>query len=142
MHRLSGSLACLTFAAIVLGCASMQPPPPPGTVIPVTDVKSLSGKWVGTLIDGANMGAPAQVVINPDGTYNSRFGITTATGTVVLQPNGRLAFMMTSATGMLGTTSASSTAVLYDRGGKRVLVGNGRMGFYQDPFSWEATEQK
>jgi len=137
------SLVCLTLASIVLACAPVQQPPP-GTMVPVTDVKLLSGKWVGTLIDGANMGAPAQVVISPDGTYNARFGDTSATGTVAPQPSGQIAFTMTSATGFLSLadSDSASTATLYDRGGTRVLVGSGRAGFYQNPFSWQVTEQK
>jgi len=139
---MAGSFACLTLAATVLGCASLQPPPPPGIVVAVTDVKSLSGKWVGTLIDRRNMGTPAQIIIDPDGTYAANFGITSARGTVAVQPDGQLAFTMTSGSGVLGVTDSASTATLYDRDGKRVLVGNGRVGFYQTPFSWEVMQQK
>src|SRR5262245_54422165 len=136
--RLSRGLICLTFVAVALGCASA----PPGTVIPVTDVRSVSGKWTGTMIDENNMGTPLEVFINPDGTYRMNFGITIASGTVTLQPNGQLAFTMTSATGLLGSASAASTAILYDRSGKRVLIGNGRVGLRQIPFSWEVTEAR
>jgi hypothetical protein len=140
MQWMFRSLGCLTLASIVFGCASMQQPP--GTVVTVSDVKSLNGTWVGTLINSMNMGMPANMVINSDGTYRAQFGAVNSAGTIALQPNGQLAFTMTSATTFLGTSEASSTATLYDRGGKRVLVGNGRVGFRQDPFSWEVTEQK
>ncbi len=140
MRWMFRSLGCVTLASIALGCASTQQPP--GAVVKVSDVKSLSGKWVGTLIDDRNMGTPATMFINSDGTYRAQFGAVSSAGTIALQPNGQLAFTMTSATGLLGTSDASSTAILYDRGGKRVLVGNGRVGFRQDQFSWEVTEQK
>jgi hypothetical protein len=32
--------------------------------------------------------------------------------------------------------------MLYDRGGKRVLVGNGRVGWREQPFSWEVTKRE
>jgi hypothetical protein len=139
MRWMSASLTCLTFASILLGCA---PVAPPGTVVRVTDVKSLSGRWVGSLIDAANMGTPVQLVINPDATYNARFGDTSASGTIVLQPDGQLAFTMTSAVGLLGLAESSSTATLYDRGGQRVLVGSGRVGLRENPFSWQVTQQQ
>jgi hypothetical protein len=133
--------AGLALASIVLGCALVQQPPP-GTVVPVSDVKSLQGRWQGTLIDSRNMGTPANMVINIDGTYLAHFGALSASGTIMLQPTGQLTFTMESGSGPLGPTDASSTATLYDRSGKRVLVGNGRIGFYQTPFSYELTEQK
>src|SRR5262245_24634877 len=98
MRWMSASLACLTLASIAFGCA---PTPPPGTIVRVTDVKSLTGRWVGTLIDAHDMGTPMQLDINPDATYSARFGDTSAMGTVVLQPDGKLAFTMTSAAGLL-----------------------------------------
>jgi hypothetical protein len=126
-------------ASIALGCA---PVTPSGTVVRVTDVKSLDGTWEGTLIDSLNMGTPLRLVINPDATYSARFGDTSARGTIVLQPNGQLGFTMTSAAGLLGLAESSSTATLYNRGGKRVLVGNGRAGWRENQFSWEVTEQR
>jgi hypothetical protein len=136
---MSASLAPLAVASIVLGCA---PVAPPGTPLRVTDVRSLSGRWVGTLIDAHNMGTPVQIVINPDATYSARFGDTSARGTVALRPDGQLAFTMTDAAGLLSLAEASSTAVLYDRGGARVLVGNGRVGLRERPFSYEVTQQR
>jgi hypothetical protein len=133
--------AGLALASIMLGCAAVQQPPP-GTVVPVSDVKSLQGTWAGTLIDSRNMGTPARMVINVDGTYHANFGALSASGTIAPQPSGALTFTMSSGSGPLGPADASSTATLYDRGGTRVLVGNGRVGFYQTPFSWELTEQK
>jgi len=131
-----GVLACLAFAAMACGCASA---PPPGTAVPVTDIRSVTGRWMGTLIDEHNMGTPLELVIEPDAKYHMRFGATSAAGAVTMQPGGRLAFTMTSGTGLLGPADAASTAVLYDRGGRSVLVGNGRFGLRQRPFSWEVT---
>jgi hypothetical protein len=140
MRRWRGSLGWMALVAVALGCASASSPP--GTVIPVTDVRSLSGRWTGTLINEHNMGTPLEVVIAPDATYRMRFMDTTAAGTVTLAGNGQATFTMTSATGLLGPESAASTAVLYDRAGQRVLVGNGRIGLRKHPFSWEATEAR
>jgi hypothetical protein len=53
---LSKGLVCLTFVAVTLGCASASSPR--GTVIAVPDVRSLSGRWLGTLINDHNMGTP------------------------------------------------------------------------------------
>lgn len=139
MRWTSASLACLALASIALGCA---PSMPPGTIVRVTDVRSLSGTWTGTLIDAADMGTPLQLVINPDATYSARFGDTSASGSIALQPDGQLAFTRASAAGLLSLTESSSTAMLYDRGGKRVLVGNGRVGWREQPFSWEVTKRE
>jgi hypothetical protein len=139
MRWISASVACFALTALVLGCA---PAPPPGTMVKVTDVKSLAGTWQGTLIDAADMGTPLRIVINPDATYSARFGDTSASGTIVLQPDGQLAFTMTSAAGLLGLAESSSMARLYARGGRRVLVGNGRVGWREQPFSWNVTEQQ
>jgi hypothetical protein len=135
-----GLLACLAFVALACGCASASPPP--GTTVAVTDIRSVIGRWMGTLIDEHNMGTPLELVIEPDAKYRMRFGATSAAGTVVVQPGGGLAFTMTSGTGLLGPADAASTAVLYDRGGRPVLVGNGRFGLRQRPFSWEVTRQE
>jgi hypothetical protein len=134
-------LAGLVLTPLVLGCAAVHQPPP-GLVVPVSDVKSLQGTWVGTLIDSRNRGTPARMVINVDGTYLAHFGALSASGTIAPQPSGQLTFTMESGSGPLGPADAFSTATLYDRGGQRVLIGNGRVGFYQTPFSWELTEQK
>src|SRR5262249_40516731 len=134
------TVSWMIFVALALGCASASSPP--GTVVPVADVRSVSGRWTGTMIDEHNMGAPLEVFIGPGATYRMRFADVTAFGTVTLAPDGKLAFTMTGGTGLLGPLSAASTAALYDRGGKRVLVGSGRIGLRQHPFSWEATEQR
>ena len=138
MRWMSASVPCFTIAALVLGCA---PAPPPGTMVRVTDVKSLAGIWQGTLIGADNFGTPLRIVINRDATYSARFGDTSSSGTVVLQPDGQLAFTMASAAGLLGLAESSSMATLYTRGGRRVLVGNGRVGWREQPFSWDVTEE-
>lgn len=139
MRRWGGSLAWLTLVMLAVGCGSAEIQP--GTIVPVMDVRSLAGKWVGTLIDARNMGTPMEMIIGKEGTYSARFGATRADGTVAMR-DGQLEFTMTQGTGLLGPAEAASTAVLYDRGGQRVLVGNGRWGFRERPFSWEVTEQR
>ena len=141
MRQWTRSLACAVVVAVCVGCASASPPST-DVAMAVTDVKSLSGRWMGTMIDARNMGTPLELDIAPDATYRMRFGATSAAGTIALERDGRLAFTMTHGTGLLGPADASSTAGLYDRGGRRVLVGSGRIGLRQIPFSWEATEQR
>jgi hypothetical protein len=141
MRQWSRSLACSLAVALCLGCASASPPSS-GVAVPITDVRSLSGRWIGTMIDARNMGTPLQLEIGPDATYRMNFGATSAAGSIKLEQDGRAVFTMTAGSGLLGPADAVSTATLYDRGGTRALKANGRIGLRQVPFSWEATRQR
>jgi hypothetical protein len=114
----------------MVGCASAPP------TLQVSDVQSLSGKWLGNATyTGAGAPNPIELTINPDGTYTSRTAAQLQTGTVTIR-DGKISFVRTTAAG----SSTASTAVLQERGGKRVLVGQGQA--VDGPYSYEFTEQK
>ena len=106
----------------------------------VNSVALLSGKWLG-YATGTASGTPnpVELTINPDGTWSSRTGAQLQNGTVTIN-GGKINFTRQSASGGSTTVFSSSTAVLQERGGKRVLVGQGRSDY--GPFSYEFTEQK
>ncbi len=130
------SLTLLVLLSAVVGCSTA----PPGNAIQVTDVKSLSGKWLG-FATGPSAGAPnpMDLTINPDGTWFSRTGAQHQSGTVSIS-DGKITFSRGSASGSSTTLFQSSTAVLQERAGRRVLVGQGRSDV--GPYSYEFTEQK
>ncbi len=132
----SASLAFLALVIAVAGCASA----PSGSAPQVESVASLSGKWLG-YATGTAAGAPnpVELTINPDGTWNSRTGAQLQNGTVTINA-GKINFTRQGASGDSATVFSSSTAILQERGGKRVLVGQGRSDY--GPFTYEFTEQK
>lgn len=130
------SLTLLVLLSAVVACSTA----PPGNAIQVTDVKSLIGKWLG-FATGTDAGAPnpMELIINPDGTWTSRTGAQLQSGTVTLS-EGKVNFARGAASGSSATVFQSSTAILQERAGKRVLVGQGRSDF--GPYTYEFTEQK
>ena len=130
------ALALVVLLSGVVGCA----PATSGGGIPVSDVKSLSGKWLG-FATGTAAGAPnpIELTINPDGTWTSRSGAQLQSGVIRLS-DGKINFARGSASGPSTTVLQASTAVLQERDGKRVLVGQGRSDY--GPYSYEFTEQK
>jgi hypothetical protein len=143
MIRFVPSLALLTYAGIALGCATTttSATSTASTTAAISDVKSLNGTWIG-FQTGRSSGArqPLTIVIS-DGTYTARFGpASTSTGTVTVT-DGKITIIRTGGSGATGSTlSATSTAVIEQRNGRRVLVGQGRNDL--GPFSYELTEQK
>jgi hypothetical protein len=74
--------------ALVLGaCATTETSSPP-TLVPVTDVKSLAGRWEGLLLGlpGGSHQDFVEVVIREDGTYQARtyrtIGVLMGRGTI------------------------------------------------------------
>jgi hypothetical protein len=118
------------------GCAST----PSGRALSVDSVASLSGNWLG-YATGTAAGSPnpVELTINPDGTWTSRTGAQVQNGTVTINA-GKITFTRRGASAGSATVFSSSTAVLQERGGKRVLVGQGRSDY--GPFTYEFTEQK
>ena len=131
-----GPIALLMLLLSGIGCA----PATSGGSIAVSDVKSLSGNWLG-FATGTAAGAPnpIELTINPDGTWTSRMGAQVQNGVVRLK-DGKVSFERGTASGPSTTVLQASTAVLQNRGGKRVLVGQGRSDY--GPYSYEFTEQK
>jgi hypothetical protein len=124
------------FLSLGAGCA----PATSDRALQVSDVKSLSGKWLGYATGtGAGAPNPIELIISPDGTWSSRMGAQLQTGKVSLD-DGKISFARGAASGSSTTVLQASTAVLQERGGRRVLVGQGRSDF--GPYSYEFTEQK
>jgi len=134
MTRFS-TLILLTLVSVV-GCATASSD---GT-IQISDVTSLSGKWLGYAVGTAAGGRQAiELTISPDGTYVSRIEAQVQSGTVRVS-DGKVSFARAAASGSSTSVMTASTAVLQQRGGKRVLVGQGRSDY--GPYSYEFTEQK
>jgi ABC-type transporter Mla maintaining outer membrane lipid asymmetry ATPase subunit MlaF len=76
-----------------------------------------------------------------DGTYVATFGKgLSSTGTVTVT-DGKIAVVRTGGSGAGGSTlTVTSTALMEERDGRRVLVGQGRNDL--GPFSYELAEQK
>jgi hypothetical protein len=137
MIRLAPLAWLLVVVSAVAGCASGAPA---ARTLQITDAKSLSGTWLG-FATGTGAGAPnpIELTIHPDGTWTSRTGANAQGGTLSLK-DGRAVFTRTGATGGSSTVPQASTAELQDRGGVRVLVGQGRSDY--GPYSYEFTERK
>jgi hypothetical protein len=135
MTRFAGLVLVMLLGAAI-GCASA----PSERTLTVHDATSLSGKWLGYAI-GLAAGAPQaiELTINPDGTWVSRIGANVQDGTLTVS-DGKVSFTRTGASGPSTTVLLASTAVLRERAGKRVLVGQGRSDY--GPYSYEFTEQK
>jgi hypothetical protein len=136
MNRFSKPMIFILLSAIVVGCASAAPE----GAIRVSDVRSLSGKWLG-YATGTAAGAPQpiELIINPDGTYVSRIGGQVQSGRISVS-SGKVSFVRDAASATSTTVIAASTAILQERGGRRVLVGQGRSDY--GPYSYEFAEQK
>jgi hypothetical protein len=143
MIRFAPFLALLAFAGVALGCATTttSATSTASTTPAIGDVKSLNGTWIGFLT-GRSSGTkqPLTIVIS-DGTYSARFGpASSSTGTVRVT-DGKITIVRTGGSGPTGSTlAATSTAVIEERNGRRVIVGGGQNDF--GPFSYEPTEQK
>jgi hypothetical protein len=87
MPRLA-TLALLMFLSLGAGCA----PATSDRALQVSDVKSLSGKWLGYATGtGAGAPNPIELIISPDGTWSSRMGAQLQTGKVSLD-DGKISF--------------------------------------------------
>lgn len=120
-------LAIVTLVAVTTvfpGCAGSQShPESPTSIVSISDIKSVAGKWAGIAKRTPPMRSDdwLEVTIKEDGAYEfSSFrtiGAATGSGTLLLK-DGKL---------MTESDRGSSTYTLYDRGGKRVLVFNAVM---------------
>jgi hypothetical protein len=143
MIRFAPFLALLAFAGVALGCATTttSATSTASTTPAIGDVKSLNGTWIGFLT-GRSSGTkqPLTIVIS-DGTYSARFGpASSSTGTVRVT-DGKITIVRTGGSGPTGSTlAATSTAVIEERNGRRIIVGGGQNDL--GPFSYELTEQK
>jgi hypothetical protein len=129
------ALAALALV-VVTGCAT-APSAPAGRMIPITDLAMLAGEWEGTLTGAVGGGSftgprfPARVTVGRDGTFTSVVDGKPGQGSARIE-NGKLVYQ--------GTNSAG-TATLYDRGGRQVLRGEGRLVGYDGMSMFEATRR-
>jgi hypothetical protein len=137
MIRMAPLAWLVVVLSVLAGCAAGTSA---GRTLQVSDAKSLSGTWLG-FATGTGAGAPnpIELTINPDGTWTSRTGAQVQGGTLSLK-DGRIVFTRTQATAGSSTVFQASTAVLQERGGQRVLVGQGRSDY--GPYTYEFTERK
>lgn len=141
MTRLTRCLALLGLVGGAVGYATAAPAQPASTQPASADVGSLNGTWMG-FQTGRSTGArqPLTIVIT-DGTYVASFGRGFSSNGTVAVADGKITVVRTGGSGGGGSTlAATSTAVIEQRQGRRVLVGHGRNDF--GPFSYELTEQK
>jgi hypothetical protein len=116
----------LLVAMTKVGCASSTPPAPTLSTVPITDFKSVAGKW-GGLVKGLPPRGSSRdedfvdVEIRPDGTYD--FGIYRTVG--VFGGSGKLRIEDGRLT--LKTERGSSTLVLLEGNGRRILRANAVM---------------
>jgi hypothetical protein len=126
------ALMFVVFAAVY---ASAQQAPTPA----VKEIQSLAGKWAGWGTPASGSAFPIEVQINPDGTYTSLMGASRGTGTIKVDggkitTEGHLSGPAGVAAGA-GTSQANVTT----KGGKQVLVGQGRND--AGPFNYELTKE-
>lgn len=88
-------------------------------VVPVTDLKTVSGEWKGTLAGTRGGEVPYTLMINTDGSWRAVSPNGASNGTMRVD-NGVIQFRS-------ATTGRAGTYTLYDVGGKRILrmIGEG-----------------
>ncbi|HSE06339.1 MAG TPA: hypothetical protein VLK35_19485 [Methylomirabilota bacterium] len=116
LPRAVALIGLVVVAAVFAACAS-GPAGPGSVMVPVTEVKSVAGRWAGTLArDTASREDWVRVTIDQDGTYDfssaRQIGVVTGKGKLSVK-DGKLV-----GEGPRGT----SVYTLYDRGGKQMLI--------------------
>lgn len=131
MRGLSNLALVLAICAAVGGCttAASTPSREPVTSVPITDLKSVAGKWAGVgqgpwagSVIGGHTGDWVEFTIRDDGTYEARsyreIGVFRTAGTLTVSDN------------VVHWKSNRSRGVMYlvaDRDGKRVLKLKGEL---------------
>ena len=132
----------LTTALIVAGCASGKSKsasatdPAVGSASPMT-LGSLAGKWDGWAKTPSGNTQPIEVTVNPDGTYTSRVGATSGSGTFQVMGNKILSqgHLTGSAFGSTGASEIAHTT----KDGRQKLSGDGRSD--AGPYSFEVMKR-
>jgi len=101
--------AVLSLVLLMAGLASAQDE----RMVPVTDLKTVSGEWKGTLAGTPSGEVPYTLMISTDGTWRAVSPNGASNGTMRVD-NGVIQFRS-------ATTGRAGTYTLYDAGGKRVL---------------------
>jgi hypothetical protein len=132
-------VAALTLVAAGCGSkTSSTPSASPAAATTVLDPKTLAGKWEGYARPTSGPAVPIELDVRPDGTYVSRMGATSGTGTFRVM-NGTLV-TEGHLSGAAFADAGKSTAVVRDRNGRLVLSGNGRND--AGPYSYELTKRQ
>ena len=129
----------LLFTVPMVGCASKSTrtaattEPSASATTRTLDVGALAGNWDGYMKSASGISSPVQVVVKPDGTYSAMMGASSGTGTFEVADGKVLT------TGHLSGSAfgagRKSTVTLGERGGRPVLVGEGRSD--AGPYSYE-----
>ena len=109
----------------------------PSAMTQVPDAKALAGAWEGFMKGTGGVTAPVQVVVNPDGTYTSRVGASTGTGTFQVV-DGKVV-TKGHLTGPAFGADRQSVVTIVERGGRPVMSGEGRSD--AGPYSFELTRR-
>jgi hypothetical protein len=110
-----------------------MPSEAPAAAVRATDVNALAGKWHGWYMGTSGGAQPLQVDVRPDGTYTSRIGTLTGTGTFQVS-EGKI---LTSGE-LLGPQAPferAAVATLMDRKGRPVIRGEGKTT--RGPYTFE-----
>lgn len=114
-------LAALAVAALLGGCAAASGRTDHGNPVPITDVRSIAGRWSGLLeIGGRRHEDFVEVTISPDGAYEVHGARTIGT----LDARGRVE--VAGGTLRFSGDRAAATGTLYATEARRTLVIEGR----------------
>jgi hypothetical protein len=132
----------LATTLIVAGCATGKSKsasatdPAAGSASPMT-LGSLAGKWDGWAKPASGNSHPIELTVNPDGTYTSRVGASSGTGTFQIVGNKILTqgHLTGSAFGSTGASEVAHTT----KDGRQKLTGDGRSD--AGPYSFEVMKR-
>jgi hypothetical protein len=129
----------LLISVPMAGCASKSASTgsPSAMAMTTSDVKSLAGNWDGWMKGATGGSAPVQVTVNPDGTYTSKMGASSGSGTFQVVDGKVLTKGHLS--GSAFGSDRQSVVTVVDRGGRPVITGEGRND--AGPYSFELTRR-
>lgn len=135
-HSLWASLLIGVVTVAALGCATSGQ----SKAIASTELASLAGKWIGTVVLPSGRSVPGTFELLPTGDYSTEASGFSAQGKAQVK-DGNLALVSTSTTGGMATGQRASVASLHERpDGSLVLRGNGNSD--SGPFSFEVSRKK
>jgi hypothetical protein len=112
-------------------------PSPAASPAPTVDVKNLAGAWTGFTKGEQGNTTPVEVQVSADGTYVSRVGSSSGTGTFKVV-NGKIV-TQGHLSGSAYGSDRQSTVSVKDKDGRMVLVGQGRS--QAGVYSFELTKK-
>jgi hypothetical protein len=130
-QKLGFAVIAVVVALSALGCASADRY--------MLDVGSLAGVWNGWIVGPNGKPEPAELTINPDGTYVSRMQGFSTSGVVRIEEQRMFAGTRTGTMGV-APTRRRTTMTLIERADAFVLSGYGLA--VAGPFSFEVAKPK